>query len=344
MAKKYQKASFRGVPFYVETKSGSECDTETKVEVHSSSFEIKAITDDGGDFYIVEGYATKFFGIDTYGDRIVPGAYQETIAKNTKGFPAFFMHKSSDLPLGRFFELSEDSTGLFVKCRLPKSDTLVKDRLVPQLKAGSIDALSIGFRPTKVSFEEVEGEMIRVLEGIELKEISFITLGYQADGGALLTDLKKDKDSASVKEKAFNSMVDAHRKGATDEQKKDISELYHEMGKIDPFAEDAKISEEELKLMSKSNRVYAIRELKLSTRASNFLAELVKVATLSDDDSSQGEGEGAGSIDSKSGDDEVPPVEDNQSDEESTEKAEAETKVNAGLEEIIKSLTNKGDN
>jgi HK97 family phage prohead protease len=275
MAKKFQKASFKGVPFFLETKSTA-TDVECKVEKKDYSIEIKQIDESNEDFYIITGYATKFFGIDTYGDQIRPGAYLETIAKNATGIPALFMHDSREMPVGMWFSMKEDDIGLLVQCRLPKSDTFVSGRLIPQIKAGSVDALSIGFRPTKVSFEEIDGEMIRILEGIDLREISFIIKGYQADSGALLTDLKRREDRTED-ENIYNAMVEAKRHGCTDEVKKEIVEFYEEKGKLDPFDDDAVVSIEELKSLSKSNRVWAIRKLNLSAKASQHLAELLEI-------------------------------------------------------------------
>lgn len=281
-------------------KKNSSSKNEEKLETRKYGFELKGIDSDSDkDNFIVTGYATKFFGIDSYGDRIIPGAYLETIAKNADGLPAFVMHNSYDLTVGLWFEMKEDEIGLLVKCRLPKKDSFVDGRLVPQIEVKAVNALSIGFRATKVSFEEIDGDMIRILEKIDLREISFINKGMQADEGALLTDLKKKDEKQSDEEFMYNSMVDSYRKGASEEVKQKIIEFYHEKGKKNPFDDESLVSKEELRIMSKSNRVYAIRELKLSATASNFLAELVKGTPMSDDDSSQGKNKDKGSTESK---------------------------------------------
>jgi HK97 family phage prohead protease len=251
---------------------------EVKTERHNYAIDIKAIESTSDDkFFIVTGYATKWFGIDTYGDQIRPGAYKEFIAKNQGGLPALFMHDNREMPMGLWFSFKEDDTGLLVQARLPKDDVFVSGRLVPQMRAGSVDALSIGFRPTKVSFEEIDGEMIRILEGIDLREISFIVKGLQADSGALLTDLKKNQ-GRTVEEIMVNAMVEMKRHGIeNDQKKKEIIEYYQEKERLDPFNLEAVVSVEELKNLSKSNRVWAIRKLNLSAKASQHLAELMEV-------------------------------------------------------------------
>jgi len=144
------------------------------------------------------------------------------------------------------------------------------------MKAGSIDALSIGYRPTKVSFKEIDGEMVRILEGIDLREISFITKGYQADSGALLTNIKR-RENRTEEENMYNALIEAKRSGCSGTVETEITEFYKSKGKSDPFEVDAVISIEELTNLSKSNRVWAIRNLKLSAKASQHLAELLEV-------------------------------------------------------------------
>jgi HK97 family phage prohead protease len=268
----------------LERKSGLVPEAEQKITQHIKySFEVKSIEEVkiGEDtYYDVSGYASEFNSEDTYGDTVLPGAYKDTIDKNPTGFPAFIMHKSREVPVGLWYELKEDAKGLFVRCRLPKSDTFVSGRLIPQLKTKSIDALSIGWFPVEV---EWDGD-IRKLVKVGLREISFINKGYQADSGALITEIK-GKDGQDNNSTMYNAMVDVHRKGGSAEVKTDISDFYHEKGKIDPFSDEAVISIEELKSLSKCNCAYAIRELKLSANASSHLAGLLGITPVSDGDS-----------------------------------------------------------
>lgn len=264
--------------------------SESKVtEYVTGKFEVKEITEDENN-YIVTGYASVFNGIDSYDDRIQPGAYADTIKDNPDGFPAFIMHKTWDgeIPVGLWYDLSEDKKGLLVSCKLPKGDSTVSGRLVPQIKVGSVDALSIGYYPMEFRNEEIDGESIRILEKIILREISFISKGYQADADALLTDLKK-KEGVSDEQLIFNARIEGARKGASPQLKKKITEFYFEKGLNDPFEELSVLSTDELKVLSKANLAYAIRELKLSTNASNYLAGLVltSISTEKSDPKSQ---------------------------------------------------------
>jgi HK97 family phage prohead protease len=298
------------------------------METVRGKFEFKGIDGDTDqEYYIVSGYATKFFGVDTYGDTIVPGAYDQTIKENPTGFPAFVMHKSHDMPVGLWTSFKEDREGLFVEAKLPKADTFVTERLIPQIKLGSVDSLSIGYYPVKVRFEEDD---TRTLLEIGLKEISFITKGYQADSGALLTELKK-VDGCSDEETYFNGRVDAIRKETTPELKTEIKEFYHQKGLNDPFGEDSVLSTEELQTLSKSNLAYSIRELKLSANASNYLAGLV---LTSKSDETDPKGEEGSTVEAKKEETEgtVPTVT-----EDELEKKSMDT-ANNSLADLIKSL------
>lgn len=298
-------------------------------------FELKDLIEDGQDNFIVKGYASRFNGLDAFDDRIIPGAYTDTITDHPKGFPALFMHDPWVPPIGLFFDLKEDNLGLLVEARLPKSDVFVKGRIIPQIKTGSINALSIGFFAKAVRFEEENGDSIRIIEKIELREISFVTLGLQADSGALLLDLKRGKDQTD-EQVMFNAMVDVHRKDAVPAVKTKITEFYHEKGRPDPFADDSTISREELKNLTKSNLTYAIRELKLSGKASNYLAGLVHAPQSDGDDPKGGK---APTTDTKSSG--TPSGDDVDSDGDTPEeKAKIEEAIIKSLSDLTNQLKN----
>lgn len=137
-------------------------------------FEVKQITEDE-DYYIFEGYASTFGNRD-YGDDIVmSGAFLETIAelmasKRTGKLPALWQH-DTEVPVGSYTEFREDGHGLFVKGRLPKADTFVSGRVVPQMKAESVTCMSIGYSTLDYV---IEGG-VRLLKKLKLWEISLVT-------------------------------------------------------------------------------------------------------------------------------------------------------------------------
>lgn len=72
------------------------------------------VMDDVGSF---EGYAATFGNVDSYGDTIMKGAFIDTLKIN--GMPKMFvLHKSDELPIGKWISAIEDDKGLYVKGEL----------------------------------------------------------------------------------------------------------------------------------------------------------------------------------------------------------------------------------
>ncbi len=137
----------------------------------SFSFEVKEIQEDDSEFFTFEGYASTFGNIDLGDDIVEKGAFSESLLKNPS-VPVLWQHDMA-MPIGKSIEMREDERGLFVKARLPKGDDFVKGRVMPQMKVGSIQEMSIGFFIKGASYDR-EKE-IRTLEKIDLFEFSLVT-------------------------------------------------------------------------------------------------------------------------------------------------------------------------
>ncbi len=142
-------------------------------EYKAFPFEIKQTSTDDKFFYF-EGYAATFNNIDHGGDRILPGAFSESL-QSARKVKILWQHKIAE-PLGVPTEIHEDAKGLFVKGKMPKEDWLVKNRVIPQIEVGSVDSLSIGFRTLKRTWREVDGVDIRDIEKAELIEFSPVSI------------------------------------------------------------------------------------------------------------------------------------------------------------------------
>lgn len=142
------------------------------------------------------GYASVFDGVDSYGDTIKAGAFQNAI-KFGRLPKMFENHKSYELPIGKWTHINEDSKGLFVEGEFtpnhPKAE-MVRAAMLH----GTIDGLSIGFRMKDGDYE-MNGAN-RIIKNIsDLVEISAVT--YPADDNARvdLTSVKSSLDTlASV--------------------------------------------------------------------------------------------------------------------------------------------------
>lgn len=146
-------------------------------------------------YFMFEGYASTFGNKDRGNDIVLRGAFTDTIRKMeskvvpikgtefSKMMPVLWQH-NWDQPIGSFVEMREDEKGLYVKAILPKGDDFVKGRVIPQMEAGSISDMSIGYVIEKESFNG----NIRSIEKAELFETSLVTIPMNAD--AVITGFK----------------------------------------------------------------------------------------------------------------------------------------------------------
>ena len=134
-------------------------------------FEIKEVKEEGDEF-VIEGYASVYGNIDSYGDIVDQGAFSEDLAQNGQKRPILWQHSGWE-PIGRG-EFQDMEKGLFVKICLPKTDTFVTGRVMPQVKIESITGLSIGYRTIQAE-QDVSNSAIRHLQKLKLYETSLVT-------------------------------------------------------------------------------------------------------------------------------------------------------------------------
>lgn len=149
------------------------------------SFEVKEYNDED-EYFSFAGYGSTSNNVDLGNDRVMPGAFKQCIeemARSGKNLPVLWQHDMT-MPLGTYVEMYEDAKGLYVKGRMPKADDFVRGRVMPQMKAGSIDSMSIGYMANQW---EMDGD-IRNLKEITLYEISLVTMPMNPD--AMITDMK----------------------------------------------------------------------------------------------------------------------------------------------------------
>jgi len=144
-------------------------ETKNFITLDGFKFEEKVI--DNEKYFTFEGYILTFGNVDLGNDVCVAGCTRETLKKRK---PKLLNQHNWDEPIGVFDTITEDQKGVFVTARMPLSDKRVSDFIIPQMKIGSIDSMSIGYR-TKVSRYD-EDKDIRYLEEIELYEASIVTI------------------------------------------------------------------------------------------------------------------------------------------------------------------------
>lgn len=158
-------------------------------EVHTVTFEAKnvkeQVSDNGVVYGYFEGYAAAFGNLDGNYDVIEKGSFLNSLS-GSKEFPLLFQHDYYQV-LGKITEAREDSYGLYVKGRLNLGVPKAKE-VYSLLKAGDMDRMSIGFRTVKCEWKENGDDYYRVLQDVDLKEISIVT--FPANDNAVVTDIK----------------------------------------------------------------------------------------------------------------------------------------------------------
>lgn len=140
-----------------------------------------------------EGYASVFGKVDSYGDTIVPGAYAETIkAANRNGRPIKLRWNHWGPVIGKWLEMAEDDTGLWVKGELTPNHSVASDAAASMLH-GAVDGLSIGYMIPEGGSEQ-DGA-IRRLKQINLMEISVVE--EPADVFARVSGIKAAVEAAA---------------------------------------------------------------------------------------------------------------------------------------------------
>ena len=146
-----------------------------------------------GDSGTFEGYASKWNGVDSYGDTILKGAFADTLKATA---PKMFFNHQWDMPVGKWLDLSEDNEGLYVKGELTPGLSISSD-VRAAMKHGTLDGLSIGGFLKKGDYEEKDGRRI-IRKWSQLAEISPVV--FPADGAARI-------DLSTVKSIDFENLL-----------------------------------------------------------------------------------------------------------------------------------------
>lgn len=122
----------------------------------------------------VAGYGSVFNTLDSYGEKVAPGAFAKSLAGGV--LPKMLWQHDTDRPIGRWLKASEDGRGLYVEGQLNLKTTAGQDAY-EHLVAGDVDGMSIGYREVRT---RNEGQA-RVLEELALYEVSIVTFPANRD-------------------------------------------------------------------------------------------------------------------------------------------------------------------
>lgn len=151
-----------------------------------STMEVKFDSTRQGNF---EGYASVFNNVDSWGDIVLAGAFEETIGRKQQ-VPMLFNHFMDNL-IGRATDMKEDDIGLKFSGRLTPGASMAND-VYQHMKAGALDGVSIGYR-VQPGGADMEGK-VRKLSRVDLLEISMVIAPANKLARADLASLKSEFD------------------------------------------------------------------------------------------------------------------------------------------------------
>lgn len=155
-----------------------------KLNKISYPFDVKLLAEEG----VFEGYASVFEHLDDQGDRVMKGAFIESLHQwwHSGQAPKMLWQHDPHQPIGVWESVEEDGHGLRVKGRLLLEVQRGREAYT-LMKAGVLDSLSIGYRVLEARPGYKSGE--RLLSKLELHEISLVT--FPANDRAKITQVKQ---------------------------------------------------------------------------------------------------------------------------------------------------------
>lgn len=147
--------------------------------------QVKALNDEGA----FEGYGNVFGVVDSYAERVMPGAFEQTIKEHKEAgtMPAMLWQHRTDSPIGVWTSMEEDDHGLKMTGQLCLETQLGKESHA-LLKAGAIKGLSIGFSLYDGGAKYNGEDEVLELYGIKLWETSVVT--FPANELSEVTDIR----------------------------------------------------------------------------------------------------------------------------------------------------------
>ena len=192
----------------------------------------------------IEGYASVFGGVDSYGDTIEKTAFDNVIKSGQKPL-MFYQHNRWSIPIGVWEEMSVDEKGLKVKGRLNLELAEARE-VYSALKFGSLNGMSIGFRMKDKDYEYDDEDICHIKNISELLEISIVN--FPADKEARIDNVKsEDRDLNDVRDcehylrdlgiskkmaQKLISVIKTAKSAVSDSQKSEDAKLAAELEKI----------------------------------------------------------------------------------------------------------------
>lgn len=161
----------------------------------------KALDDAKG---IFEAIVAVFGNVDRAGDKILPGAFQDTLADwEAKGrpIPVIFSHQweNLDAHIGEVIDAKEVEEGLYIKGQLDMEEDFAS-RVWKKMKAGTLAEFSFAYDVVDAAQVKEDGNWIQELRKLDLLEV-----------GPCLVGMNPETQLLGVKEGRRNATKDGER-------------------------------------------------------------------------------------------------------------------------------------
>jgi HK97 family phage prohead protease len=164
-------------------------------KTHFNNFEIKAKGNRG----FFKGFASTY-DLDEGGDRIIPGAFFEDLAKFMENPVMLFSHQL-DKVIGSWKILEEQEKGLYGEAEINLNTQLGKD-VYALITDGDLKGLSIGYEVREADIDKVTG--VRLLKKVRLWEVSIVAIPMNQNAWITGTKIFTGVDLKEKEDKEFN--------------------------------------------------------------------------------------------------------------------------------------------
>lgn len=148
---------------------------QTKIQNFCQRFEIKTDTD--GEQGTFVAYGNVFNVVDNFNDVTIHGAFAASIKRHLDNgtMPKLLaQHGHTTMPIGIITSMSEDEKGLRFEGKFALS-TQAGQEAYDLIKMGAIDEFSIGYMVLQKEQQIFNGQSVRALIELDVKEISLVT-------------------------------------------------------------------------------------------------------------------------------------------------------------------------
>ncbi|MDW9370054.1 HK97 family phage prohead protease [Sinorhizobium meliloti] len=142
----------------------------------------------------ISGYGSVFGNVDSYGERVLPGAFKKSLEEHKRRgsrIKMLWQHRP-DVPIGTWHQAAEDSKGLILEGTI-NLKTDAGRNAYEHIAAGDVDSLSIGYLEKEV---QQNRDGVRDLIELDLYEVSPVT--FPANRSAMISGAKSQAEIEQI--------------------------------------------------------------------------------------------------------------------------------------------------